>query len=94
MEQRTVTATLGIRRQQPRLLVPPVPGAQWELGGGRNAEWRGVPLSALLDRAGAKSDAVNVVLEGADKGEPRTEPKPAGTTTFYTKYSDRQSAEA
>jgi DMSO/TMAO reductase YedYZ molybdopterin-dependent catalytic subunit len=83
LEQRTVTATLECAGNSRVLLVPPVPGAQWEQGAVSNAEWTGVPLSALLDRAGAKTDAVDVVLEGADKGEPRTEPKPPGTTTFF-----------
>ena len=38
-------------------------------GGVGTAEWTGVPLSAVLDRAGVKPGAVEVVLEGADKGE-------------------------
>jgi len=33
-------------------LVPEVKGAQWELGAAGNAEWTGVPLSILLERAG------------------------------------------
>jgi len=33
-----------------------------------NAIWEGVPLSALLDQAGAAHDAVAVLFEGADSG--------------------------
>src|ERR1700750_110838 len=33
-------------------LIPHVEGAQWELGAVGHAEWTGVPLGALLERAG------------------------------------------
>lgn len=33
-----------------------------------NAQWRGVPLARLLEEAGVKDDAQEVVLEGADRG--------------------------
>jgi DMSO/TMAO reductase YedYZ molybdopterin-dependent catalytic subunit len=48
-----------------------VQGAQWELGAVSNAEWTGVPLSALLERAGLQADACEIVLEGADRGMPK-----------------------
>src|SRR5690606_38781496 len=41
-------------------------GTQWRLGAIGVAEWRGVPLSALLDRAGVRADAVDVMPEGLD----------------------------
>lgn len=44
-------------------------GIRWGLGGVGNAEWTGVSLVALLDRAGVKPGAVEVILEGADAGE-------------------------
>ena len=47
------------------LLVPKVDGAQWQLGAVGNAEWTGVPLSRLLERAGVESKAAEVILEGA-----------------------------
>jgi DMSO/TMAO reductase YedYZ molybdopterin-dependent catalytic subunit len=46
-------------------------GLRWELGGVSNGEWTGVPLAGLLDRAGIKPGAVDVILEGADRGESR-----------------------
>jgi DMSO/TMAO reductase YedYZ molybdopterin-dependent catalytic subunit len=57
-------------------LVPPARGAQWELGAVGNAEWTGVPLRALLQRAGVDEDACEIVLEGADRGTPAEEPVP------------------
>jgi DMSO/TMAO reductase YedYZ molybdopterin-dependent catalytic subunit len=41
-----------------------------------NAEWTGVPLGALLERAGVEEDACEIVLEGADQGTPDIKPKP------------------
>ena len=46
-------------------------GIRWGLGGVGNADWTGVPLAALLERAGVKEGAVEVILEGADVGEAR-----------------------
>src|SRR4029450_7062826 len=45
-------------------LVPQVQGAQWELGAVSNAEWTGVPLRALLERAGLAEDAFVGVFSG------------------------------
>ena len=44
----------------------PAPGTQWRLGGIGLARWRGVPLSAVLERAGLRADAVDVMPEGLD----------------------------
>src|SRR5260370_40605275 len=63
-------------------LVPQVQGAQWELGAVGNAEWTGVPLCALLERAGLEEDACEIVLEGADRGTPTEKPIPPGTISY------------
>src|SRR6266404_6114272 len=63
-------------------LVPHAPGAQWELGAVGNAEWTGVPLRALLERAGLEDDACEIVLEGADRGTPTEEPIPPGPISY------------
>ena len=63
-------------------LVPQVRGAQWELGAVGNAEWMGVPLRALLERAGLEDDACEVVLEGADRGILTEEPIPPGPISY------------
>ncbi len=63
-------------------LVPQVPGAQWELGAAGNAEWTGVPLAILLERAGLEDDACDIVLEGADRGVPAEPPIPPGPISY------------
>ena len=44
----------------------PAPGTQWGLGGVGVAEWCGVPLSEVLERAGLTGSAVDVLPEGLD----------------------------
>src|ERR1700726_2301647 len=63
-------------------LVPQVEGAQWELGAVGNAEWTGVPLGALMERAGMEEDACEIVLEGADQGRPTEAPVPPGSISY------------
>jgi DMSO/TMAO reductase YedYZ molybdopterin-dependent catalytic subunit len=82
MAARTVTATLECAGNNRALLTPKVKGVPWELGAVGNAAWTGVPLGAVLERAGLRSAAVEVVLEGADQGEIAADPKPAGAIHF------------
>lgn len=46
----------------------PAPGVQWRSGGVSAGEWTGVPLAEVLARAGVKTGAVDVLLEGLDEG--------------------------
>ncbi|GLS45683.1 molybdopterin-dependent oxidoreductase [Methylobacterium brachythecii] len=48
------------------LFEPRVPGAQWANGAMGNALWTGVKLKDVLDKAGVKSDAVQVRFDGLD----------------------------
>ena len=82
MPSRTCVATLECAGNSRVFLVPPVPGAQWELGAVGNAEWTGVPLSVLLESAGLADDVCDLVLEGADRGVPKEEPKPPGSISY------------
>jgi DMSO/TMAO reductase YedYZ molybdopterin-dependent catalytic subunit len=82
MPSRTCVATLECAGNSRVFLAPPVPGAQWELGAVGNAEWTGVPLSALLESAGLADDVCDIVLEGADRGVPKEEPKPPGPIAY------------
>jgi len=82
MRSETRTATLECAGNGRVFLVPQVRGAQWELGAVGNAEWMGVPLRALLERAGLEADACEVVLEGADRGTPTEEPIPPGPISY------------
>lgn len=63
-------------------LVPAARGVQWALGAVGNAEWTGVPLAAVLERAGPKDGAVEVVLAGADKGAITADPATPGPIHF------------
>jgi len=47
---------------------PAVPGEPWALGAVSTAEWTGVPLIKVLDRAGVRSNAKEVTFLGADGG--------------------------
>ncbi len=82
MPARTVTAVLECAGNGRALNTPALRGVGWQLGAVSNAEWTGVPLSAVLDRAGIRPGAVEVVAEGADRGEISTDPRPAGAIAF------------
>jgi DMSO/TMAO reductase YedYZ molybdopterin-dependent catalytic subunit len=71
---RTVTATLECAGNGRAFLTPAARGVQWQLGAVSNAEWTGVPLAAVLDRAGLRDAAVEVMFEGADRGAVPAEP--------------------
>jgi DMSO/TMAO reductase YedYZ molybdopterin-dependent catalytic subunit len=84
MPSRTVTAVIECNGNGRDFLDPPQVGIRWELGGVSNAEWTGVPLAAVLERAGVKRGAVEVVLEGADQGQYR---EPVARTPGVIRYS-------
>src|ERR1700724_2048629 len=63
MPSETRVATLECAGNSRVFLVPQVQGAQWELGAVSNAEWTGVPLRALPERAGLDENACEIVLE-------------------------------
>jgi DMSO/TMAO reductase YedYZ molybdopterin-dependent catalytic subunit len=82
MPSKTLTATLECAGNGRAFLNPKTKGVQWELGAVSTAEWTGVPLAVVLEKAGVKKGAVDVVLEGADTGEPKNDAKPAGALHF------------
>ena len=55
MPSRTLTMTLECAGQQPHFPLPEGRRLTMELGAVGNAEWTGVPLSAVLKRAGVKA---------------------------------------
>src|SRR5712692_6108698 len=82
LDSRKIPATLECAGNNRNLLEPKVKGVQWGLGAVGNAEWTGVPLSILLERAGVNAKACEVILEGADHG-PLEDPKaPPGDVRF------------
>jgi len=82
LPSRALTATLECAGNGRSFLAPATKGVQWALGAVGNAEWLGVPLSTILKQAGVNAQAVDVVLEGADRGEIKTDPKPPGIIPF------------
>ena len=82
LESRKIPATLECAGNNRNFLEQKVKGVQWGLGAVGNAEWTGVPLSILLDRAGVKSSAREIILEGADRGRIDDPKAPAGELNF------------
>jgi DMSO/TMAO reductase YedYZ molybdopterin-dependent catalytic subunit len=82
VESKTIPATLECAGNNRSFLEKKVPGVQWSLGAVGNAEWTGVPLLALLDRASVKATAHEVILEGADSGKIEDPKAPAGEMKF------------
>lgn len=79
MPQRTVVSTMECAGNW-RLGMDPVPeGEPWQYGAVSTTTWTGVPLSLLLERAGAVDGAMEVVAIGADAG-PRDDAE--GIVTF------------
>jgi DMSO/TMAO reductase YedYZ molybdopterin-dependent catalytic subunit len=79
MPARTQTALLDCSGNSRVFVVPKVAGVAWELGAVGNADWTGVPLAAVLERAGVRPTALEVILEGADAGELKEFPSPYQT---------------
>ena len=64
----TFVATLECAGNGRALFSPATEGAQWQLGAVSTAEWAGVRLDEVLDRAGIRPDATELVFRGADRG--------------------------
>jgi DMSO/TMAO reductase YedYZ molybdopterin-dependent catalytic subunit len=82
MESRTIPVTMECAGNGRAFLTPLVSGTQWERGAVSNAEWTGVLLSEVLRRAGLTNSAREVIFEGADRGEIKEPPGPAGTIHY------------
>jgi DMSO/TMAO reductase YedYZ molybdopterin-dependent catalytic subunit len=78
LPRHTITATMECAGNGRSRLEPKVKGVAWDIGAVGNATWTGVLLRDVLARAGCRSDAVEVVLEGADRGEIKEPPRPPG----------------
>jgi DMSO/TMAO reductase YedYZ molybdopterin-dependent catalytic subunit len=85
LSSRTVTATLECAGNNRAYLTPKAKGVQWGLGAVSNAEWTGVPLAAVLEEAGIDAGAVEVVLEGADRGEVGGDIRPANPVLNFAR---------
>lgn len=68
LRSETLVATLECAGNGRSLFDRPVPGERWRLGAVSTAEWTGVPLVEVLDRAGPTPGAREVLFRGADSG--------------------------
>ena len=66
--RRSVFATMECAGNGRSFLKPFVEGVQWTAGAVGHAEWSGVPLHIVLDRACLGRDANEIVFYGADSG--------------------------
>ena len=87
LESLTVPVTLECAGNNRNFLEPKVKGVQWGLGAVGTAEWTGVPLSVLLNRAVVRSSAREVILEGADHGMLDDPKSPPGELRFSRSVS-------
>jgi DMSO/TMAO reductase YedYZ molybdopterin-dependent catalytic subunit len=68
LPSRTMVVTLECAGNGRSRFEPRIPGEQWNLGAVSTAEWTGVPLVEVLDRAGIRAAAREVLFRGADGG--------------------------
>jgi DMSO/TMAO reductase YedYZ molybdopterin-dependent catalytic subunit len=87
MESHTIPVTLECAGNGRAFLTPQEPGAQWERGAVSTAEWTGVRLSDVLQRACVKHSASEVIFAGADEGEIKDPPGPAGKIHYARSMS-------
>lgn len=66
-EEVTLTAVLQCSGNGRAHYRPKAPGVQWERGAVGNAQWTGVRLRDLLQRAGVKPQGLHVQFQGADR---------------------------
>ena len=88
MPSQTQVVTLECAGNDRARLSPPVDGEQWRLGAVSTAEWTGVPLVEVLDRAGITPGACELVFRGADAGNVAGR---AGEDPFRTQSERRRS---
>ncbi len=65
---RTLRVTLECAGNGRAQMSPRYPSVPWVEEGVSTAEWTGVPLRVLLERAGLREEARDVVFRGADRG--------------------------
>jgi DMSO/TMAO reductase YedYZ molybdopterin-dependent catalytic subunit len=76
LPERSVFATVECAGNGRSFLQPVQPGVQWGAGAVGHAEWTGVPLHLLLEQAGVRPGAVDVLFEGLDRGSEPDHPEP------------------
>ena len=79
----TFVATLECAGNGRALFSPAPAGDQWRLGAVSTAEWTGVRLDEVLDRAGIQAGASELVFRGADRGTWTARPSPSGSSEAW-----------
>jgi DMSO/TMAO reductase YedYZ molybdopterin-dependent catalytic subunit len=75
LPQRSVFATVECAGNGRSFLQERQPGVQWGAGAIGHAEWTGVPVREVLEAAGLKAGAVEVLFEGSDAGSEADHPE-------------------
>lgn len=75
LPERTVFATVECAGNGRSFLQPRAQGVQWGAGAIGHAEWTGVPLRLVLERAGLRPGALEVLVEGSDHGSEADHPE-------------------
>ena len=89
MRSKTQVVTLECAGNGRALFDRPTEGEKWGLGAVSTAEWTGVPLVEILDRAGVRQDAKDVLFRGADGGAVEGRPE---SDALRAQSSDRRRA--
>jgi DMSO/TMAO reductase YedYZ molybdopterin-dependent catalytic subunit len=76
MPSHTMAVTIECAGNGRSRFQPPIEGERWDLGAVSTAEWTGVPLVEVLDCAGIRPGAQQLVFRGADGGEVAGRPGP------------------
>lgn len=75
LPERTVFATVECAGNGRSFLQPRAQGVQWGAGAIGHAEWTGVPLRLVLEKAGLRPGAREVLVEGSDHGTEADHPE-------------------
>jgi DMSO/TMAO reductase YedYZ molybdopterin-dependent catalytic subunit len=76
MPERTVFATVECAGNGRSFLQQRAPGVQWGAGAIGHAEWTGVPLRHVLEKAGLANNVEEILFEGCDCGSEADHPEP------------------
>jgi DMSO/TMAO reductase YedYZ molybdopterin-dependent catalytic subunit len=87
LPRRSVTVATECAGNSRVSLSPPPRGEPWAGGAVANAQWTGVPLTAVIDRCGLREDALELVFTGADQGL-----LPGGEQASYARSLPRSKA--
>ena len=79
MPSHEVTSLMECAGNSRSTMQPPAEGVQWNNGGLSVSRWKGVPMKTVLEQAGFKGSATDVLFVGADSG---TESHAEGTLVY------------